>query len=74
MTPSSDISLCQNDTCPSRLTCRRFTQEPARYQSYCDFKPDKTGRCDSYWTTESLSQPRKKSFFNYGNYRQKGFK
>lgn len=46
-----DISKCNNNNCPSKDSCYRFTSQPSPFwQSYSDFKFDeKTGKCDHYW-------------------------
>lgn len=44
-----DFSACANATCPSRKQCWRFVGvrgDP--WQVYADFKPDESGKCDSF--------------------------
>ncbi len=44
-----DISMCMNHTCPSASKCYRHEAMPnAFWQSYADFKPDESGKCDSF--------------------------
>lgn len=56
----SDITLCNNNTCPLRLRCRRATDLVARYQKSAHFKPKRANGqwvCDQYWfngNTEKL--------------------
>lgn len=49
----ADISMCDNQDCPLRTMCYRFTATPNPYrQAYADFKYSftKTGiGCDSFW-------------------------
>lgn len=43
-----DISMCMNDTCPSRVSCFRFRAQPHPYrQAYSEFKPD-GDKCTDY--------------------------
>jgi hypothetical protein len=52
-----DISMCQNQLCPLRETCYRFTATPdTPYQCYAVFKPDENGECDYYWPDEKIKQ------------------
>jgi hypothetical protein len=48
-----DISMCLSTSCPSRLTCYRFTATPSERQTYADFRPDESGKCDYYWPIET---------------------
>ena len=44
-----DISLCQNEACPLKETCYRYTATPnKKLQAYGWFKPDEEGKCDHY--------------------------
>jgi len=48
-----DISMCQNDDCPMRKQCYRYTAKPNEpYQVYAEFEPD---RCDSWWPNDTSS-------------------
>lgn len=44
-----DISMCANQSCPSRYKCYRFMAKPSGWQTYSDFIVKK-GRvkCDSF--------------------------
>lgn len=42
-----DIAMCQNNDCPLREGCYRFTAKPAKWQWYNDFKP-KNDKCDHF--------------------------
>lgn len=45
----TDIALCNNKDCPSRLKCKRFTTEPSMFQWYQDFKPkDEDYKCEFF--------------------------
>jgi len=49
----SDISMCENETCPKRAQCYRFTAKPTPYrQAYGDFTPDERGECEYFWSNE----------------------
>lgn len=47
-----DISMCQNNDCPLRESCYRFTATPDKYmQSYSDFEftiKDGITECNNY--------------------------
>jgi hypothetical protein len=44
-----DISMCQNNKCPKRLTCYRFIAIPDELlQAYSYFEPEENGECDGY--------------------------
>ena len=32
-----DITMCDNESCPSKEFCHRFTANPSTWQSYADF-------------------------------------
>jgi hypothetical protein len=41
-----DITMCQNNTCPQRTECYRWTAKPSEFlQSYATFKPNAKGEC-----------------------------
>lgn len=54
-----DIAMCQNEKCPFKMKCFRYTAIPTmngKYQSYADFKPvvavengTTTTKCDDFW-------------------------
>lgn len=45
-----DISMCQNEACPLKKNCYRYTARPSSFlQTYGYFKPDEEGKCDHYW-------------------------
>jgi hypothetical protein len=45
-----DISMCQNEDCPSKLKCYRFMARPnAHWQAYSVFVvPKRKVKCDSF--------------------------
>ena len=44
-----DISMCLNDACPSATRCYRHEAKPNEWrQSYAEFKPDETGKCEDF--------------------------
>lgn len=46
----SDISMCQNEACPLKKKCYRYTATPSvGLQTYGWFKPDEDGNCKAYW-------------------------
>lgn len=45
-----DISMCQNEACPLKEKCYRYTATPnKKLQAYGWFKPNEEGKCDHYW-------------------------
>lgn len=44
-----DISMCDNQECPSRFGCYRFLAEPDAWQMYARFKFDESGKCVHFW-------------------------
>lgn len=45
-----DISMCANQTCPSRLLCYRYTAQPSEWQPYQEREPGAgQERCEDYW-------------------------
>jgi hypothetical protein len=40
-----DIAKCQNEDCPQKEQCERYTCKAGEYQSYADFKPE-NGECE----------------------------
>lgn len=45
-----DISMCGNQTCPSRKKCYRFMAIPSTWQSYIAPTWDKkTKKCEYFW-------------------------
>jgi hypothetical protein len=53
-----DYSMCQNNKCPSRNTCFRFTAIPDKvWQSYSDFQvPEGKDRCEHYWDDTEIRE------------------
>jgi hypothetical protein len=53
-----DISLCENNTCPSRKSCYRYTATPNPYrQTYGLFDVEKgKDKCSSYWNNEASTK------------------
>jgi hypothetical protein len=47
----SDIAKCQDNKCPSKLMCYRFTAPASEYiQAYCDFnREEDANNCDMFW-------------------------
>jgi len=47
----ADISKCNNQQCPSKDYCYRFTATPSKFmQSYADFSPeDDETSCSHFW-------------------------
>ena len=47
-----DISMCDNQSCPSNKYCYRFTAKPSEYrQSYADFSVEKDEmNCSYFWS------------------------
>lgn len=53
-----DISMCEDNLCPSRLTCWRFTAKPFGLgQAYGEFeRPPEVERCDYYWPVKGETE------------------
>ena len=53
-----DISMCDNESCPSRNTCFRFTAIPNEgWQSYGDFQiPKGKDKCEYYWDDTEIRE------------------
>lgn len=48
-----DISMCENQECPLKEKCYRYTAKPSPVlQAYGYFKPDEEGKCYYYWDNE----------------------
>jgi hypothetical protein len=48
-----DISMCQNEECPLKKKCYRFTAKPSPLlQTYAYFKPDEDGKCEYFWNNK----------------------
>jgi hypothetical protein len=49
-----DITKCQDDKCPSREACYRYTAPASEYrQSYCNFnREEDADNCDMFWGTK----------------------
>jgi hypothetical protein len=47
----SDIAKCQDNKCPSRLMCYRFTAPASEFwQSYCNFnREEDANNCNMFW-------------------------
>lgn len=46
----ADISKCQNEGCPSKEKCHRYTTKDSKWQSYAKFKvPRGHKKCDCFW-------------------------
>ena len=47
-----DIAMCENEKCPKKDKCYRFTATPDPYmQTYSDFK-NEDGECKGFWEVE----------------------
>lgn len=55
-----DISMCQDNECPSAKKCYRYMARPYSWQSYGNFgrKPDQL-KCDSFWDFKSKSEKKR---------------
>jgi hypothetical protein len=52
-----DISMCLNQNCLLKEKCYRFKANPSTFwQSYTNFIPDKSGKCDSYIENVELNE------------------
>ena len=53
-----DISMCNNNSCPSKISCYRFMAKPSSpYQWYSTFEvPEGKDRCDDFIEAHSKSQ------------------
>jgi hypothetical protein len=55
-----DISMCQNEGCPLKKKCYRYTATPSvGLQTYGWFKPDEEGKCDYYWDNKDYKDGRR---------------
>lgn len=47
----SDIAKCENESCPLKENCYRYTATPSEYrQSYANFQiDDESGECSGFW-------------------------
>lgn len=46
----SDITKCEDNLCPSKQTCYRYTAPASTYQSYGKFNREEDAyNCDMYW-------------------------
>jgi len=52
-----DIAMCQNEECPSRMKCYRYTAVPDEFrQGYCAFFVKKLRKkCDDFWDNKGRS-------------------
>jgi hypothetical protein len=48
-----DITKCQNEYCPQKETCWRWTSPPDRLQSYSFFDFNEEDGCEFYWDINS---------------------
>lgn len=49
----ADISMCADDTCPSRQKCYRFTAKPNDFwQSWGGFDREDQEKCKYFWSNE----------------------
>lgn len=47
-----DITMCDNNTCPMRERCYRFTETYNVLQWYATFKPDENDECNMFLEIE----------------------
>jgi hypothetical protein len=45
----ADITMCENEKCPKRFQCHRFTAYFSEYQTLAQFQPDEDGNCEYFW-------------------------
>jgi hypothetical protein len=50
-----DITKCNNEECPKKDTCYRYTSKPDEMQSYSKFKPNDDGQCEYFWENTQYS-------------------
>lgn len=51
-----DITKCNNEECPKKDTCYRYTSKPNEMQSFfVDMKPNEKGECEYYWENTQYS-------------------
>lgn len=49
-----DISKCENEECPLKEKCYRYTAIPSPdLQAYGWFKPDEDGKCNGFWDNKN---------------------
>lgn len=50
----SDIAKCEDNKCPSKLMCYRFTAPASLvWQSYCDFNREEDAvNCEMFWNNK----------------------
>ena len=51
-----DITLCTDNSCPSKLSCTRFMEEPEEHQSFTDFSYFRHGEdeCEYFIKQEKI--------------------
>jgi len=51
----ADISKCENEECPSKLQCYRYTVEANEYwQTYADFEvKEGEDKCEYFWDNKN---------------------
>jgi len=48
----ADITKCEDNLCPSKETCYRYTAPTSTYQSYGKFnREEDEDNCNMYWQT-----------------------
>lgn len=49
----ADIAMCHGHGCQAKADCYRFRAiANEHWQSYSNFKPDESGKCDYFWEIE----------------------
>jgi len=49
----ADITKCEDNLCPSKETCYRYTAPASMYQSYATFnREEDADNCDMYWNNK----------------------
>lgn len=51
----ADITMCKDQECPAKETCKRFTATPSMLQSYFAESPRQETKCEMYWGPSSDS-------------------
>lgn len=59
-----DISKCQNESCPKKLKCWRYTSQPDFWQSYAKFK---YANCEYFWDNTEMVKKEREIFSKGGS-------
>lgn len=55
----ADITMCENEACPIKRKCYRYTAIESSYQYYSLFKPtvdNGSVRCHAFWDNKERSE------------------